>query len=218
MQDYDIKDIFNLPIKIQMTMVGVFCLLIFYLGYQFDFSSEKRVLLSGQTQEKDLKMQLGALEDNISDLNKELAQLPQLQVLLKQWNAQLVKADALPDMLNDILKLGTTNQLQFQLFNPSAEIKEEAYPIYEKVPINAVAIGEYHQTANFISQVANLPTLVAVENFVMSKGQAKLFNKKESMEPGYADRLTTLVVFEIYYLANKTPSKNLSQEPSKNEK
>jgi type IV pilus assembly protein PilO len=215
MQDYDIKDIFNLPVKVQMMVVGLFCVLMFYLGYQFDIAGLKHELLSAQTEEKNLKMQFEALESDLGDLNRELAQLPQLTNLLKKWNDQLVQTTNLPDMLNDILKLGTENQLEFQLFNPGAETKEDAYPVYDKVPINVVTIGDYHETANFMSQIANLPKLVVIDNFIMSRGQNKLFDKKAAAQPGYANRMTTLLIFQIYHLSDKPPSKALIKEPGK---
>jgi type IV pilus assembly protein PilO len=187
----------------------------FYLGYQFDIASKKHELLSAQTQEKDLKTQLQALEDDLGDLNRELAQLPQLQALLKKWNNQLVETNNLPDMLNDILKLGTANQLEFQLFNPASEVTEEAYPVYEKVPINVVTIGDYHETANFMSQIANLPKLVVIDNFIMQKGQNKLFDKKAAAVPGYANKMTSLIMFQIYHVADKPQPKALIKEPGK---
>jgi type IV pilus assembly protein PilO len=201
MEDYDIKDIFNLPLRVQLTVVAIFCLLIFYLGYQWDISSLKKELHSVQSQETDLKSQLQALIDNLNTVNSDIAQLPMLQALLKQWQTGLVTTETLPDTLNEILKMGTANQLQFQIFTPSSEIKDDAYPAYRRIPINTVVIGEYDQIANFVSQVANMSTLVVISNFELIRGQNKLYDKKEAAEPGYADRLTSAMTLEVYSLA-----------------
>jgi type IV pilus assembly protein PilO len=202
MQDYDIKDIFNLPLRVQLTVVAIFCLLIFYLGYQWDISSLKKELASVQAQETDLKLQLKALIDNLSTVNNDIAQLPTLQNLLIKWQTGFVTTDSLPDTLNEILRIGTSNQLQFQIFSPSSEIKDDAYPTYRRIPINAVVIGEYDQIATFLSQVANLPTLVVISNFELIKGQNKLYDRKEAEEPGYANRMTAALTLEVYRLAD----------------
>jgi Tfp pilus assembly protein PilO len=204
MQDYDIKDIFNLPLRIQLSVVAIFCLIIFYLGYQWDISSLKRELLSVQTQEIDLKTQLQALIDNLTSVNDDIAQLPALQTILKNLQSRLVTTQNLPDTLNEILKVGTSNQLQFQLFTPGAEIKDDAYPAYRRIPITTVVIGEYDQIANFLSQIASMPTLVVIANFELVKGQSKLYDKKEAQEPGYADRLTAAIGLELYRLIDKS--------------
>jgi type IV pilus assembly protein PilO len=201
MQDYDIKDIFNLPLRVQMSVVALFCLIIFYLGYQWDISSLKKELASSQRQESDLKLQLQGLIDNLNAVNNDIAQLPLLQDLLKKWQTGLVTTESLPDTLNEILRLGTNNQLQFQIFSPSSEIKDDAYPTYRRIPINSVVIGQYDQIATFLSQVASMPTLVVISNFEILQGQNKLYDKKEALEPGYADRLTAAISLEVYSLA-----------------
>jgi type IV pilus assembly protein PilO len=203
MDNYDVKDLFNLPIKIQLTVVAVFCLIIFWLAYQWDISSMKQQLASLQPQEADLKTQLQALTLSVAEVNNDIAQLPKLQDLLKQWQGQLVKPSNLPDLLNDILKKGTANQLEFQLFNPGSETKDDKYPDYSKVPISTVVIGDYHQVATFMSQVANMPEIVVIGNFQLARGQNKLYDKKEAAQAGYANRLTGEITLEVYHLAEK---------------
>jgi type IV pilus assembly protein PilO len=183
------------------SQTALFCLIIFYLGYQWDISSLKKELASSQRQESDLKLQLQGLIDNLNAVNNDIAQLPLLQDLLKKWQTGLVTTESLPDTLNEILRLGTNNQLQFQIFSPSSEIKDDAYPTYRRIPINSVVIGQYDQIATFLSQVASMPTLVVISNFEILQGQNKLYDKKEALEPGYADRLTAAISLEVYSLA-----------------
>jgi Tfp pilus assembly protein PilO len=219
MQDIDIKDIFNLPLRGQMAVIGIFCFLIFYLGYQWDISSLKKELISVKTQQADLKTQLQALMDNLGNVNSDIAQLPKLEELLKQWQSQLIKVENLPDALNEILKIGTTDQLEFQLFTPGSEIKDDTYPLYRRIPITTVVIGEFSQLANFISQVANMNTLIVITNLEIAKGQNKLFDKKEAEEPGYADRLTGAMSLDVYHLATKEElEKDIHVDTKKNEK
>ena len=218
MQNVDIKDIMNMPLRMQMAVISVFCVLIFYLGYQWDISSLKKELRSVQAQQADLKTQLAALMDNIGSVNSDIAQLPRLEQMLKVWQTQLVNVDNMPDTLSEILKLGTTNQLEFQLFTPGSDIKDDTYPLYRRAPITTVVIGEFSQFATFISQVANMHTLVVIANIEIAKGQNKLYDKKEAEEPGYANRLTGAMSLEIYHLATKEEIEKDNAEKKPNAK
>lgn len=200
MIDYDIKNITNLPLKAQLLVSSIFFFVILYFGYLWDFSALNRQIASGKQQEQDLKIQVEALIDDLADLNDEISQLPKLKEMLQTWQAKLVKPSELPDLLNEILKVGTNNQLQFDLFNPGAEVKED---LYYQVPIKTIVTGDYNQIASFLSQVANMPWIVVIDNFVINKGQNKLYEKKIAEQPGYANRLTAEITLEVYHLAEK---------------
>ena len=205
MQNYDLKDIFNLPLRIQMGVVAIFCLLIVYIGYQWDIASLKRELLTVQAHESDLQDQLKSILANLTTVENDIAQLPALKKVLTNLQDNLVKADTLPDNLNEILKMGTANQLQFQIFSPGAEIKDAAQPNYRRTPINTIVVGEYSQIANFLSQIANMPTLVVINNLALLRGMTKLYDKKEAQEPGYANRISAAISLDVYRLVETTP-------------
>jgi type IV pilus assembly protein PilO len=200
MKNIDLKDIASLPLKIQLIVSGIVFVLIFYLGYLWDSSSLTKELVASQQEEQDLKIQIDTLLKVLALMNSDVAQLPTLENALKDWQKKLVKPSELPDVLNEILKIGTANQLQFDIFNPSPEIKEDAYV---KVPIKTVVIGDYPHIATFISQVANMPWIIVINNLVITKGTNKLFEKKAAEQPGYENRLTAELTLDVYSLTEK---------------
>lgn len=200
MQNYDLKDITNLPVKIQLIFIGILCGVIFYFGYMWDISSLQKQLTAKKTQEQDLKIQLQALINSQASINNDIAELPILQIKRTEWQSRLVKPSELSDLLNDILKIGTANQLVFDLFNPGEVVKEN---LYQKIPIKTVVIGDYNHIGEFISQVINMKTIVVIDNFTVQKESSKLYDKKLAEQPGYANRLSAEITLEVYQIAEK---------------
>ncbi len=120
-------------------------------------------------QEDELKIQVQAFLDNLESINNDVGQLPQLEKSLETWRATFVTQAQTPDLLNDILRIGTNNSLRFDTFSPGAEMNEG---LYVKIPIKIVIKGTYEQVANFISQVANMTSIVVIGNFSMAKRRA----------------------------------------------
>ena len=134
-------------------------------------------------------------------MREVVLQFPEVLKLLNEWQGQLITGSNLPDLLNQILKIGAANHLQFSLFVPGAKKQEDDYFM---VPIKVLVRGNYNQVANFISQVANLPQIVVISDFMMLKlANAAGVDEKETEDAGAANYLTTALTLEVYYLANK---------------
>lgn len=195
MANFDLNDI---PISMQFFITALICGVVFYFAYMIDFSSLHHVIASSQRQEADLKVGMEAALDTEAAINADLSQLPQLQKTLKTWQNTLVKSAELPDLLNEILKLGTANNLQFDIFSPGEKTKDGDYI---KVPIKAVITGNYDQVASFLSQVANMSWLVGINNFVIEEK-----NLTTSRKPGAAEldgQLIAEVTLEVYSLPDQ---------------
>jgi len=175
------KNIYEWPLYGRLVVFLLVSLGVFYFGYYFDFSSFSNQIYGKYQQEKDLKQQMKAILKNEAEMHEVVSSFHEIEKLLDQWQGQLINGAHLPDLLNQILKLGTANHLQFSLFVPGDKQKKDDY---FEVPIKIVMQGGYNQVANFISQVANLPEIVAIGDFVISKP-------------------TSALTLEVYYLANK---------------
>ncbi len=193
----------DFPKVIQFTIIVICCLVFYYLGYMFDISSLNKKLSTTQEQEQELKTELEALSKNISKLQDEVSASPSLTIKLKEWQGKLIKSSQLPDLLNDILKIGTANQLQFTLFNPGAEIKTGPYL---KVPIKTIVAGNYIQIATFVSQIANMSSIVVIGDFTISNESSNLTtapkSENETTVP-LPKPLNAELTLEVYYLSEK---------------
>ena len=166
MKNFNIKQFYEWPLFARLIVIGIICLIIFYLGYFIDFSGKASQLTRIKQQEEDLKIQVISLVNNEAELKIELEKFPIFVKSLSEWQKKIITKDNLSELINTLLKIGSTNGLEFDSFNPGAEI---AINEYIKVPIKAVVKGSYDQIATFISQVANMNFLVSIEDFALLK-------------------------------------------------
>lgn len=193
MKDINInfKNFYEWPILLRAVLIGIICLVVFYLGYIIDFSTMGPRLEKAKQQEEDLKQQFNSLFTNEADLKAELQKYPLLTNAINQWQNKLIASKDLSELLNDILKIGAQNGLIFTSFNPEPEQKKSNY---NSIPIKAVILGSYDQISSFISQVANMPRLVSIGNFTLSKEHTKDAAEK---------KVKGEVILEIYEAKNK---------------
>jgi type IV pilus assembly protein PilO len=223
------------------------CVLVFfamlYLGYRFDLS--KQILRYSETvqQETDLKQQLELIVNKNISIKNEVSHLPTLQNELNDWQKQLVDYDNLPEVLNQILKIGGDNHLFFSLFTPEASIKVDislkqdadktdtsgsdpnaatapaAAPAtattttpagvnddiyFEKVPIKVVVIGNYHQIADFMSQVANMPWIVVIGDFTISnENKTSIVGEAMAKQIEIQHLLSAEMTLDVYHTGEK---------------
>lgn len=200
LKNLDIRNAYEWPLAGRMIIFGLVCIVVFYLGYFFDFSGLSKQIYTRYKQEVDLKQQVGAILKTEQGMREVVLQFPEVQKLVNQWQGQLINAANLPDLLNQILKVGAANHLHFALFAPGAKKPVDDYFM---VPIKVVVQGNYSEVANFISQVANLPQLVSVGDFMIVKGSPETGATIAAAETSAASFLTTALTLEVYYLANK---------------
>ena len=120
--------------------------------------------------------QLGAVNDQLSQLQVQLAENRTLAADLPRFKEELGKLDAeltealrqlpndkeLPVLLTDITTLGKNAGLEFKDFIPQQEVKKG---FYAEVPINISLRGGFHELASFFDELSRLDRIVNVENF-----------------------------------------------------
>lgn len=199
LKSINFRNIYEWPIYGRMVVFALVCLAIFYGGYFFDFSDLSNQIYTRYKQEQDLKQQMRSILKAEEEMQQVVLQFPEVLSLLDKWQSQLINAAQLPDLLNQILKLGANNHLQFSLFVP--ETKKQQGDFYV-VPIKVLIRGNYNETANFISQMANLPQVVVIDDFTMLKQtNASSNDTKETEDVNLSGSLTTALTLEVYYLA-----------------
>jgi type IV pilus assembly protein PilO len=196
----DLKNIYEWPFYGRMVIFAIVCAGVFAFGYFFDFSALSDQIVTRYKQEQDLKQQMKAILRTEESMKEVVKQFPEILKLLSQWQGQLINSGNLPDLLNQILKLGAANHIQFSLFAPGAKKQEDDYFM---VPLKVVIRGNYNQVSDFISQVANLAQIVSIGDFVMAKQsgtEASPASGEKATDTGY---LVTALTLEVYYLAPK---------------
>jgi len=198
----NIQNFEDFPTPLKIVLMTLVCAIFYCLFYVLYISDLNRRLSKQVTQESELKTQYQALSNTINTMQDEVDETPKIQAQLTEWQGKLIKSSQLPDLLNEILKIGTSNQLQFNLFTPGAEIQDGPYL---KVPIKTVVAGSYKQITTFVTQVANLSSIVVISDFSISTEESPTnivikdnANNEIKIKPLIAD-----LTLEVYYLQEK---------------
>jgi len=195
MRKYDVKKIYEWPAPARGVIIGLICIMIFVMSYSWNVSDMRTRLGDLQDQEKSLLQQIVLTNSKKINASKDVSLLPKLKELLDEWKLNLVNRTDLPDSLNEILRIGGNNKIQFNLFNPGDEEKEG---LYFKIPIQIEALGSYDEIGNFISHVANMQKMVIVDDFSLRK------NDKAPAKPDTSGTLLkVLLKLNVYLVPNK---------------
>jgi type IV pilus assembly protein PilO len=131
--------------------------------------------LPGQDELKVTKAELSRLVKELNeskaitrDLQKFKDQVKKLNEELKTALTQLPNEKEIPEILKNISSLGKESHLEFTLFKPKPE---EPHQFYAKVPIELVALGNYHNIGMFFDKVSKLPRIINVVDFNMTRAK-----------------------------------------------
>lgn len=93
-------------------------------------------------------------------------QIIQMRKLFKVMLQQLPTRAEIPDLVEDISQMGVANGLTFDLIRPDSEKKKD---FYIELPIQMTVLGDYHQLAAFISDLAGLKRIVTIGDFTVER-------------------------------------------------
>ena len=170
----------------KIALAAVVALLVVVLSYVFLIEKQLDKLAAEQKKEQQLRQDYQskyALAVNLELYKQQMAEMEKVfSVLLKQLPA----THETPGMLDDITFAGTSVGLTFVRINWMPEIEKE---FYTELPIQMEVIGDYHQIGNFVSEIARLPRIVSLHDFMIQSREdqtlsfsviAKTYRYKES--------------------------------------
>lgn len=196
MVNYDIKKIYEWPLGARALILASLLILILLLGYYLDIAPYRVTIYNSAQQEEDLKGQLKLMLDKQITMKNDIAQLLTVNALVLNWQQKILTKAELPGMLDEILKLGQTNNLKIIAFNPANEVKDG---IYYKTPVSIDLSGTYDNIASFLSQLINMPKLVNIDAFTLNNDNPKSASANgNSQQLNSDDILTAQLDIEIY--------------------
>lgn len=162
----DINDIGSWTRRVKLFMAGIVSVAILFLGYNYVIKKMQAELETVQKKEQTLKnsyMEKKALAINLDAYKQQMVEAEEtFGVLLKQ----LPNQSEIPDLLIDMTQVGLSRGLQFEQIKPAALIQKD---FYAEQLVNIRANGQYHQIANFVSDIAALPRIINVDNFTLQR-------------------------------------------------
>ena len=135
------------------------CLAMLYGGWQFLIRDQRLSLDYAQAQELELRRTFTVKKGMVVNLPAYQAQMIQIKNMLAELVRQLPDSSEVPSLLIDITEAGGRRGLEFVVFDPQ---EQELGDFYSTLPILMEVKGNYHQLANFISDLAQMPRIVTV--------------------------------------------------------
>ncbi len=147
------------------------CAGIAFAGYWFIVKGQLEELERAEQTEVALKktfLEKKALAVNLPAYRKQMEEIEEsFGVLLRQ----LPNRTEVPELLIDITQAGLGRGLQFNQFQPQRKRSADFYAI---LPIRLQVAGEYHELAEFVSDLAALPRIVTLGDMsIAPQGQGK---------------------------------------------
>ena len=135
------------------------CLGLLYGGWQFLIRDQRLSLDYERAQELELRQTFTVKKGMVVNLPAYQAQMIQIKEMLDELVRQLPDSSEVPSLLIDITEAGGRRGLEFVVFDPQ---EQELGDFYSTLPILMEVKGDYHQLANFISDLAQMPRIVTV--------------------------------------------------------
>ncbi len=152
------------PLLPRVTTLVVIFLVIVGGGWWFDWSDQLDQLDAKKKEEATLKEDwIGKKRQaiNLPEYKRQLSEIDrQFGALLKQ----LPNRSEMESLLADINQAGLGRGLQFELFKPGSEGMKD---FYAELPIAVRVTGGYHDLGEFVSDVAQMPRIVTLNDIAI---------------------------------------------------
>jgi Tfp pilus assembly protein PilO len=140
MKKMTLNNIYEWPLMTRLLLLGLVFVTTFYLGYRYDVSWQISALSHAIQQEQDIKQELELVIHKNKMSEQEILRLPTLKKELAKWDKQLINSQDLPELLNQILKIGADNHLFVSSFTPGEAVKIPLFPWLLEAPNGDVSM------------------------------------------------------------------------------
>ena len=138
-------------------------------GYFLDWQEQMETLEASRTEEGVLKESYLAKKRSAVNLSALKQQLKDIEQSLSALLKQLPDKSEMEALLVDINQAGLGRGLQFELFKPAAH--ETIKEFYAELPVTVRVTGSYHDIGAFVSDVAQLPRIVTLNDINIQPGK-----------------------------------------------
>lgn len=164
--DLSFDNIGEWPIVVKLLTVLVLCGAIAGAGYYYLVKDEYLALDKVEKTELDLRAELERKQAKAVNLEAYREQLKEMQESFGAMLRQLPDKTEVAALLVDVSQTGLAAGLEFELFQPMPEIKQD---FYAELPIKIRVVGDYHEFGEFVSGLAALPRIVTVHDVNISR-------------------------------------------------
>ncbi len=149
------------PLPVKLATIAILCAVVAGLWFYFDTQEQLAQLETVQKKEKELRQTFEFKQRKAANLEEYKQQLAEMEKSFGDMLRQLPNKAEVPDLLVDVSQTGLASGLEFELFQPQAEVKKE---FYAELPIKVRVVGDYQELGAFVSGLASLPRIVTIHN------------------------------------------------------
>ena len=152
-------------VKVLTIVVGGLLILLIALGIESHFYGGK--LQQATQRERTLKQSFEKQFREFSELSYKRKQSIAMTAQLKQMLQNLPTQSQMDMVLKKVTQIGHEAGVSFVFFKPQSE---KRHVFYADLPIKIAVLGNYHEMATFLSNIANMKQLITVQEFDIKKG------------------------------------------------
>lgn len=161
LNELDFSNIGEWPAVVKGILIIILCALVGVGWYYLDTEDQYIELGRVEKIEQDLKQDFEIKQQKAANLDAYRAQLKEMRESFGAMLRQLPNKTEVADLLVDVSQTGLAAGLEFELFQPQAEIPKD---FYAELPIKIRVTGTYHEFGEFVSGLAALPRIVTVHD------------------------------------------------------
>lgn len=200
MSAIQLNDPASWPTGFKVFMAALVCVAILAAGYWFIIKEQRESLARFEQKEADLKKEFKEKKKLAINLPTYRQQMVDMQESFGTMLRQLPDKTEVPQLLVDITQAGLGRGLEFVLFKPQEKRADDFYAV---LPINLQVVGSYHQLAEFVSDLAELPRIVTLGNIDIKpvKTHRDRRSRDADAEPisGIDDKLVMSAITRTYH-------------------
>ena len=170
LNELDLSNVGDWPAIVKLILILILCALVGVGWYFLDIEDQYLALEREEKVEQDLRLDFETKQARAANLDAYRTQLAEMQESFGAMLRQLPNRTEVADLLVDVSQTGLAAGLEFELFQPQAEVPKD---FYAELPIKIRVVGGYHEFGEFVSGLAALPRIVTIHNVNIRPRQAK---------------------------------------------
>ncbi|NBC49847.1 MAG: type 4a pilus biogenesis protein PilO, partial [Gammaproteobacteria bacterium] len=167
LNELDLNEIGDWPVTAKAVVIALLCGLVGFGWYHFVTSGQIDQLERAEQKEQELRQGFERKQHKAANLEAYRRQLAMMEESFGAMLRQLPDQTEVASLLVDVSQTGLAAGLEFERFEPAAEITRD---FYAELPIRVRVTGRYHEFARFISGLAALPRIVTVHDIEIRRG------------------------------------------------
>lgn len=151
---------------VQMVVALVLAALIVGGGYFFMFKDQMETWDAAKERETQLKDEYEKLSTQVANLENLEKELVLIEASIAKLIKELPTQAEIPDLLNELNKAATDNQLTIGYMNPRKAEKEDDN--IERLPFAISVTGDYDQISRFVRDVGRMSRIVTLSSITIT--------------------------------------------------